>query len=90
MILSLIGDPALTSVAERVPLDRISRRAHAAKPGRTVLVVIASVLFGVGWLAYKACAVAWLALVWCGSAVIEGWQASRQAEAVRRARAGRS
>lgn len=80
----------MTSVAERVPLDRISRRAHAARPGRTALVVVAAVLFGVGWVACRAFAVAWLALVWCGSAVIEGWQASRKAEAVRRARAGRS
>jgi hypothetical protein len=80
----------MTSVAERVPLDRIGARARAAHPGRTALVVVASVLFGMGWLAYRLCAVAWLALVWCGSAVIEGWQVSRQAETVRRARARRS
>jgi len=78
----------MTSVTERVPLDRISERAHAARPGRTALAVIALVLFGVGWLAYKACALAWLALAWCGSAVIEGWGEARKAEAVRRARAG--
>jgi hypothetical protein len=82
----------VTSVAERVPLDRISQRAHAARPGRTVLAVVAAVLLGLGWLAYKLCAVAWLALVWCGSAVVEGWAAGRKAEAGRRvrARAGRS
>ena len=79
----------MTSVAERVPLDRISRRAHAARPGRTVLAAVALVLFGLGWLAYRACAVAWLALAWCSSAVIEGWQEARRAEALRRARAGR-
>jgi hypothetical protein len=80
----------VTTLTERVPLERISRRAHAARPGRTVLAVVALVLSGLGWLAYKACAVAWLALVWCGSAVIEGWAGARKAEAVRRARAGRS
>ena len=79
----------MTSVTERVPLERISRRAHAARPGRTVLVVAAAVLFGLGWLAYRACALSWLALAWCGSAVIEGWTESRRAETVRRARAGR-
>jgi len=72
-----------------VPLERISRRAHAAHPGRTALVVVASVLFGLGWVAFKAFAVAWLALAWCGSAVIEGWAEARRAESVRRARAGR-
>ena len=77
------------SMTERVPLDRISQRAHAANPGRTVLAVVAGLLFGLGWLAYKACAVAWLAVAWCGSAVIEGWTEARKAESVRRARAGR-
>ena len=62
---------------ERVPLDRIEQRARQARPGRAVLVVVASVLFGLGWLAFKACAVTWLALAWCGSAVIEGWQSAR-------------
>lgn len=72
----------MTSVAERVPLDRIERRARQARPGRAILTVLAAVLFGLGWLAFKACAVAWLAAAWCGSAVIEGWQ---QAKAGQRA-----
>jgi uncharacterized membrane protein YedE/YeeE len=67
----------LTSLTERVPLDRIEQRARHARPGRTVLVVIASLLFGLGWLACKACALSWLALAWCGSAVIEGWQSAK-------------
>jgi uncharacterized membrane protein YedE/YeeE len=67
----------LTSVTERIPLDRIEARARHARPGRAVLVVVASVLFGLGWLAFKACAVTWLAAAWCGSAVIEGWQTAR-------------
>ena len=67
----------MTSVTERIPLDRIERRARQARPSRAVLVVIASVLFGLGWLAFKACAVTWLAAAWCGSAVVEGWQSAR-------------
>jgi hypothetical protein len=70
----------LTSVTERIPLDRIEARARHARPGRAVLVVIASVLFGLGWAAYKACAVTWLAVAWCGSAVIEGWQSARSGQ----------
>jgi uncharacterized membrane protein YedE/YeeE len=68
----------LTSVTERIPLDRIESRARAARPGRTALTVIAAVLFGLGWLACKACAVTWLAVAWCGSAVAEGWVTARQ------------
>ena len=68
----------MTSVAERVPLDRISRRAHAARPGRAVLVTVTAVLFGLGWAAYKMLAVAWLALAWAGAATAEGWTAARE------------
>ena len=67
----------MTSVAERVPLDRIEQRARQAHPGRVLLTVIAAVLFGVGWLACRACAVTWLAAAWCASAVIEGWQSAK-------------
>jgi uncharacterized membrane protein YedE/YeeE len=67
----------LTSLTERIPLDRIEQRARHARPGRAVLVVIASLLFALGWVACKACALAWLAAAWCASAVIEGWQQAR-------------
>jgi hypothetical protein len=67
----------LTSIADRVPLDRIDRRARQARPGRVLLTLIAAILFGAGWLAYKTCAVTWLAAAWCGSAVAEGWQSAR-------------
>ena len=67
----------MTSITERLPLDRIEQRARDARPGRTVLAIIALVLFGLGWLAYKTCALAWLALAWCIAAVTEGWQSAR-------------
>ena len=67
----------MTSVTERIPLDRIEHRARHARPGRAVLVVVASLLFGLGWAAYKLCAVTWLAVAWFGSAVIEGWQTAK-------------
>ena len=46
---------------------------------RVLLTVIAAVLFGLGWAAFKTCAITWLAAAWCGSAVIEGWQEARRA-----------
>ena len=63
----------MTTVAERVSLDRIDRRARQAHPGRAALTVIAAVLFGLGWFAYKTLVAAWFAVAWCGSAVAEGW-----------------
>jgi len=65
-----------TTLAERVPLDEITAQARAVHPGRTLLTVIAAVLFGVGWVTARVFAVAWLAAMWCGVAVREGWRAS--------------
>lgn len=70
----------MTAVLERVPVERISERARSASPGRVVLTVIAAVLFGLGWAAFKAVAVSWLVIAWCGSAVVEGWQSARAAQ----------
>ena len=67
----------MTSLTERVPLDRIEHRARHARPGRVLLTVIAAVLFGLGWTVCKAFALAWLAAAWCGSAVAEGWVSAR-------------
>lgn len=65
------------SMAPRVPLERIEDRARRARPGRAALVVIAGVLFGLGWLACRSCSLAWLSAAWCGAAVTEGWLAAR-------------
>lgn len=70
----------MTSVTERVPLERISRRAHAARPGRTALAVVASVIFAVGWLIARALSVAWIGAAYAASALAEGWVAGRSAE----------
>lgn len=71
----------MTALTERIPVDDITARARSARPGRAVLTIIAAVLFGLGWVVYKACALAWLAAAWCGSAVIEGWQSARSQQA---------
>lgn len=70
----------MTSTAERVPLDRIGQRARQARPGRTALVVVASVLFGLGWLVARALGVVWIGLAYAASALAEGWVAGRSAE----------
>ena len=65
-----------TSVLDRVPLDEISGQVREIRPARTVLTVVAGVLFGLGWLAARAFAVLWLAGAWSFVAVREGWRAS--------------
>ena len=63
-----------TSTLDRVPVDAITAQAREVKPGRTALTVIAAVLFGLGWVTAKVCAVAWLGVMWSGVAVREGWR----------------
>jgi hypothetical protein len=67
----------VTTIAERVQVDAITARARQARFGRAFLTLLAAALFGLGWLAYKACAVTWLAVAWCGCAVTEGWQSAK-------------
>ena len=64
-----------TSALDRVPVDEITARARAVRPGRTILTVVAGALFGLGWLVAKTFAVAWLGVTWCWAAVGVGWQA---------------
>jgi hypothetical protein len=66
----------VTTLTERIPLDDISSQARAVRPGRTVLTVIAAVLFGVGWVTARVFAVVWLSVMWSGVAVREGWRSS--------------
>jgi hypothetical protein len=66
----------MTALTERIPLEEITAQAREVRPGRTVLTVIAAVLFGLGWLSARVFAAAWLAVMWAGVAVREGWRAS--------------
>ena len=66
----------MTALTERIPLDEITAQAEAVKPGRAVLTVVAAVLFGLGWVAARVVSVLWLAVMWSGVAVREGWRAS--------------
>ncbi|WP_406168895.1 hypothetical protein [Streptomyces sp. NBC_00996] len=67
--------------ADRVPVEEISERARQVKFWRTCLTVLAGLLFGLGWLAAKAFAVLWLAVVWSATAVKVGWQEGRRGAA---------
>jgi uncharacterized membrane protein len=62
------------ALAERVPVARISAEAREIRFVPALLTLVAGLLFGVGWLAAKACTVAWAALTWTFAAVRVGWQ----------------
>lgn len=63
---------------QRVPVDRINEQATQLRFWRTVATVLAGLLWGLGWLAAKGCAVAWLAIAWAVAAVRVGWADARR------------
>jgi hypothetical protein len=66
------------TVLDTVPVDRITARAREANPVRLLLTLIGSLLFGLGWLAFKIVRVLWFAAAWCAFAAAEGWQQARK------------
>lgn len=67
------------ALIERVPVERIHEQAKQLRFWRTVATVLAGLLWGIGWLAAKGCAVTWLALAWAVAAVRVGWADARRA-----------
>jgi hypothetical protein len=65
------------TVLDRVPLETINTRAREVHFGRTLLTIIAAVLYAVGWLAAKTLGGLWLALAWSAVAVKVGWTEAR-------------
>jgi uncharacterized membrane protein YedE/YeeE len=63
---------------DRDRTTRITREARDIHFWRTVLAVLAGVLFGLGWVVAKVFGVAWLALTWTATAVRLGWQEGRK------------
>lgn len=66
------------SLTEWVPLDRISTEAREVHFGRTVLTLIAGLLWCIGWLAAKTLGTIWLAVAWSCTAVKVGWVDARR------------
>lgn len=60
-------------------LDRITAEARQVQVGRTLLTVLAAVLFGVGWIVARTVNALWLGLAWSAVAVKVGWVEGRRA-----------
>jgi len=66
---------------ERVPVEEITEQARKVRFWRTVLTGVAALLFGLGWLAAKGCALVWLGAAWSVTAVRLGWREARRGAA---------
>lgn len=67
------------SLLDRIPVDDITSQAREVHFWRTVLTVVAAVLFGAGWVAAKVLTGLWLGVAWAAVAVREGWREGRRA-----------
>lgn len=65
---------------DQVLTERITAEARETHFWRTVLTVIAGLLFGLGWVTYKTLAGLWFIAAWVGAAVKVGWQEARTAD----------
>lgn len=66
-----------TAILDRVPVEQITAQARQVGFWRTLLAVLAGLLFGLGWLTARFLGGLWLVLVWCAVAVRVGWQEGR-------------
>lgn len=62
---------------DQATLERVRTEAREIHPVRLVLLVLASLLFLVGWLAAKILGVLWVVVSWSLAAVKVGWQSGR-------------
>jgi hypothetical protein len=63
---------------DEVLTDQITAEARQVHFWRTVLTIVAGLLFGVGWVTAKTFAVLWLATAWSFTAVRVGWREARK------------
>lgn len=65
-------------MAFTVPVERITAEARQIRFGRTVLTVLAALLFSMGWCVAKLFSGLWLVLAWTATAVKVGWVEARK------------
>lgn len=67
----------MMAVLDRVPLERITAEARAISFVRTLLTMIAGILFGLGWVIAKTVQGVWFVAAWTFAAVRLGWREAR-------------
>lgn len=65
------------AVLDRVPYDRITEQARQVELTRTILTILAGLLYALGWVTAKTLTGIWLAVAWSATAVRLGWVEAR-------------
>lgn len=67
----------MTELTQTMDVAAITSRAREVKFWVTVARLLATVLFGLGFITRRAFALTWLGMVWVAFAFQEGWQAGK-------------
>lgn len=62
-------------------LQQITSQAREIHPGRTLLVFIATLLYGLGWVTAKSFTLLFFVVAWACVAVRAGWRDGRKRSA---------
>jgi hypothetical protein len=76
----------MASITRRADIDRITAEAVNVRVGRSLLTLIAALLYLVGWTAAKVSYGLWIALVWSFTAIRIGWQDAQTTSRLRHQR----
>lgn len=57
-------------------MERIREEVRALTPLRSLLTLLAALLFSLGWLAARVLLTLWLGLAWAYAAVVVGWKSA--------------
>jgi hypothetical protein len=65
------------ALLQATTMERIRAEARSITPLRTLLLVLASGLFAVGWVAARAFGVFWTGFSWTAAAIKVGYQSGK-------------
>lgn len=64
-------------IMNQISIERVSAQAREIRFGRTLLTLLATVLYCVGWITAKTWIWLWFALCWSAVAIKVGWTDAR-------------
>jgi len=68
----------MTTFLDEVMVEQITAEAREVHFGRTLLTIIAGLLFGIGWVIARTFGLLWLTLAWSAVAIRIGWTEGRK------------
>lgn len=68
---------SLDAMLDRGTVDRITAEAREIHFAQTMLMVLATVFYGLGWITARVLGGVWLAITWSFTATRLGWREGR-------------